>query len=369
MSTATARIPERLLAGWPRSGRASVVGIEAAEEHLCLAQWSVRRNLRVWRAAEVSLAGGLADAGAAARQIRAAAKAAGIAGGPAVCAICTPKVDVFPLTLRAVATESLDEQVAVQAVDRLNCSPDEVVLDYARLPAQMTRDSEHGVSVLVFAVPRALAEGLLRALDRTGFEVERLMTPACALAAALSQPAPAERHVVVFPAHEATSISVVEAGHVLLERILPWSVRGLVGHMHAELDLEVEQCRRLLLQDSTPAGAMGDPFPTGAGNARGSLEAALREILGPFFQDLSREVAGCLGYSDSFLRRARIAGVVLTGPMAGNGLLREFVAKASDLPFVDLEGRDGLPRRGECGTDFACTPAASCALWPREERP
>jgi len=346
----------------------SMVGIDAGEAYLCLAQWSVRGNLRTWRAMEVALAGGSADPGGSARRIRAAAKAADILGGPAVCAICTPKVDVFPLTLRAVASESLDEQVAVQAVDRLNCSPTEVVLDYARLPVEMTRDGEHGVSVLVFAVPRALAEGLLRALDRAGFEVERLMTPACALAAALARSDPGERYVVVFPAHEATSISVVEAGHVLLERILPWSVRGLVGHMHSELDLEEEQCRRLLFQESALAGAAIEPLAAEAPSTRGSLEGALREILGPFFQDLSREVAGCVGYSDSFLRRAQIAGIVLTGPMAGNALLREFVAKASDLPLIELEGRAGLPRRGECGADFACTPAASCALWPQEGR-
>jgi Tfp pilus assembly PilM family ATPase len=277
-------------------------------------------------------------------------------------------VDVFPLTLRAVATESLDNQVATQAIDRLSCAPDEVVIDYARLPVEATRDGEHGVSVLVFAVPRVLAERLLGTLDRAGFEVERLMTPACALAAAVARPDSAERHVVVFPTQEAASISVVENGHVLLERILPWSVRALVGHMHSELDLEEDQCRKLLLQEAVPGDSESGraSAPAGEPGTRGSLESALREILGPFFQDLAREVAGCVGYADSFLRRARIAGIVLTGPMAGNALLREFVAKASELPFVELEGRGGLPRRGECAPDYACTPAASCALWPQE---
>ncbi len=362
MSTTTASAPAMFKALRSRTRRRSLVGIEAAESYVRLAQGQAAGDGRRWRVAEVRLPDGI-TAGGAARQIRSGARAAGIGGAPAVCAVCTPKVDAFPLTLRAVATESLDSQVASQAIDRLNCSPAEVVIDYARLPVEMTRGGEHGVAVMVFAVPRELAEGLLRTLDHAGLEIERLITPACALAAAMARAEWTERHLVVFPSEEATSVSVVQGGHVLLERFLPWSVRGLVAHMRGELDLEEEQCRRLLSQEPEIETGGRD---AGAAGSLDSLASALREILGPFFQDLAREVASCVGYSDSFLLRTKIAGIVLAGPMAGNALLREFVTKASELPLVELEGRGDLPRRGACPPDSTYLPAASCALWPQE---
>ncbi len=367
MSTTTAKLPGRVAGFWRARGAHSPVGVEAGEHHMRIAQWRVRRNLRTWQATGVRLPEGAGNPQKTHKTIRAAMRSAGIAPDRAVCMVCTPRVDVFPLTVRQVPGESLDRLVAKQAIEQLNYPPEEAVIDYARLPAEATRDSDQATSVIVFTAPRALAESLVRTLDRAGCEVERLMTPACALAAALAKGGADERHLVLLPTEEATSVAIVEGGSVLLERILPWSVQGIVGHMRSELDLREDQCRKLLSQEADPGAALIEPAAVGmASGGLGSLEGALREILGPFLQELAREALGCVGYSDSFLRRRRVSGVVLTGPMAGNALLREYIGKASELPFVELEGLAGLPRRGECAEDFVYAPAAGCAVWLEE---
>jgi Tfp pilus assembly PilM family ATPase len=126
------------------------------------------------------------------------------------------------------------------------------VLDYTPLPEWVRRSSEKTVPVLVFSASREVVEGILKKTERLGLRVERLVTPACVLAQQVARSEPETRHLMVATSEEATSISVVQDGHVLLERIIPWSLGRLVDRLRGELDLEERQSRALLARWDLP---------------------------------------------------------------------------------------------------------------------
>jgi Tfp pilus assembly PilM family ATPase len=293
-----------------------------------------------------------------AHALRARARRAGLPTGPAVCTLASPAIDIFPLHLPPGAPAALASQVVAQAQAQISYPLAEAVLDYSLLPEGARRPVSGTVPVLVYAAPLASITNLLRRFEMIGLPVERLLTPAGVLAPRIDAASLEARHLLVATGEEATSVSVVQHGAVLLERILPWGITPLVDRLHTELNLPKDQCRALLGGDG--------PAEPGEAAADLALEGTLQEILGPAFSSLAGETAGCLGYCDSFLHHEPVASVVLCGPLEGYRFLREVLARELELPVrraleaLRLPGPARSPDAGVYATSICC------ALWEEE---
>ncbi len=374
MSTSTASDREARVSVSPAVGRLNAVGVEAGDGWVRCARRQGRGECASWRLSELRL--DMADAQSTrpdSAQLRKQARRGGIPGGRAICALASPGIDIFPLSLEPHEGESLDALVVAQVPGQISYPLSDAVLDYAVLPQRVTRPGS-AAAVLVFCAPRGLVEPLLERLDGLGLRVDRLLTPSCALAPWIGRKTPEERHLLIATGEEASAVAVVQYGQVLLERFLPWGLRDLCTRLQGELGLSPTQCRALLAppqlgmaaeaRDAAPAAgadACGEPGAT-------PLEEALSEILGPSFQQLSREAAGCLAYCDAFLQHEAAADLLLVGPLAGHRALRRFLERDLELPVrsgTESLPLAGWPERTDAGNFVT---AACCALWPEESR-
>jgi Tfp pilus assembly PilM family ATPase len=330
------------------------IGLEVGGGRLRYAQCRGRR--RAWNVGSLAL-----DAG----ELRARVRRVGVPRGPAVCALAAPAIDIFPLHLPAGDRQAIESAVVAQAQAQLSYRLADAVIDYALLPERVRRPGASTVPVLVFAAPRELVVGLLARLETIGLVVERLMTPACVLAPRIGGAAAGGRHVLLATGEQATSISVVQDGAVLLERILPWGTMTLVERLHEELDLPDEQCRALLGVDGPRRGAPGAPAAPAAGGR--PLAGAMQQILGPAFRSLAQEAAGCVGYCDSFLNHEPMASVVIAGPLGHEAMLREILGRELELPVCGALECLHLPGRSPHEDASTYAAAIGGALWSEEE--
>lgn len=283
----------------------------------------------------------------------------------AICALNSPSVEIFPLSLARNESEPFEAQLIRQAQKHLGDQLAESVLDYAELPETVRRPGDEAIPVLVFAAPRDVVEDHLRRLEKAGLEVDRLLTPACAMARRVAAGEPGSRHLLIAASDDATSISVVQEGDVLFERILPWGARKLEERLEAELDLEGRQGHTLLSGESD---VLEQSREEGGGVA--TLErvgGAVGQVLEPEFRMLGREALGCLRFCDTFYRHVTASSIVLTGPLAGNEPLR---ASLEERLGIAIRGRDAglsLPGYPADGDAPQCVTAACCALWKEKK--
>jgi len=218
-----------------------------------------------------------------------------------------------------------------------------------------------GTAVLVFAAPRDLVDGLLRRLEVVGLDVLRLLTPACVLAPRIRREARGERHLLFGTADDATSFAVVEDGHVLMERILPWGYQGLVKRLQDELELDEGNSRRLLTGGHTAAQASDDSANPGPPDT--SIVKSLRQVLEADFKELTSQAASCLSYCDSFFRPAEIVAATIVGPLADCPFLLDALAEDLGLPVRGPDEGLELPGLAAGKGQAAFATPACCALW------
>ncbi|MBN1826699.1 MAG: hypothetical protein JW958_10560 [Candidatus Eisenbacteria bacterium] len=345
----------------------TAVGVEAGDDWIRVASRRGRSGDEAWSFAALGPDGEGSDGGggrSAVRRARDEARRRGVPRGPAVCAISSAAVDIFPLTLRPTDAEPLDAQVVRHARDHLGERIEGAVLDYAVPPEEVWRPGDDAVPALVFAARRDLVDGLLDRLERIGLRADRVVTPACALAPHVDGAASGVRHLLIATGEEATSVSVVENGHVLLERMLPWGFRSLVERLRGELELDDAQSRLLLTAGPGPIAGQDDDEEDAGPD--GAMKGALRQVLEPEYQELAQEASGCLGYANSFFRPAGTAAAILTGPLAESAPLRLFLEEGLGMPVLGPSEGLRLPGFRGSGTAAAFATAAGCALWPGE---
>ena len=284
------------------------------------------------------------------RAQRATLRSAAIATRRVTCAICSPAIEIFPVSFHPRGADTLESLVILNARERLSYPLESAVLDYALLPADVQRAGDDAVSVLIFSAPRLLVETILAQLESLGLQAERIMTPGCFLAPRVKGDREAS-HLVINAGEAASSIAVVQGGTVLLERILPWGMQSLLMHMQAELDLSEQQARALIGQ---PAGA-GSPG-----------ERTLYSILLSPFQELAQEAASCLGYCDSYLQHRAAASCALVGTLGAQPALRSVIEDRLGLPVIGAQQGIHLPGWSP-PAGGPCYATASCAsLWQEE---
>jgi len=257
-----------------------------------------------------------------------------------------------------------------RASEQLGYPLAEAVIDYALLPRAAHRAGSEGVGALVFAAPRNRIQPLLDRFSSAGLAVDRILTPACAVAAGLSGE-PGVRQLVVFSADEATSIAIVQERAVLLERLLPWGLQRLAGRLASELALPIAEARELMARLSNSAQT-GEPAPAGecrgsttgcgpsaSANGTNDLDLAIEQILGPALQEIAQEAAACLGYCDSFLQPLSAADALVLGPLSHLEALHLLLEQ--DLGLAVRQTAPPTTRRGDFGAAFDL--AACCALW------
>ncbi len=332
------------------------IGIEASDAWLHVAQLRPSRKGPQWRYAMTALPAepptGRAQSTMALRDDQDGRQ---IEPGKAFCALCSPAIDVFPLNLKETDSTPLDAAVVSGAKARLSYPIEQAVLDYMTLPDSACR-ANAGKSVLVFSVSRTHVESLLERLDRAGLIVDRIVTPAFAIAHQLAKGGDETRRIVIAAGEDTTSISVIEHGHVLLERIIPWGVQRLAERVGSTLDLDTDHAHELVRGNSETQGPRDE-----------RVEGALKEILMPAFQDLATETSSCLGYCTSFLKHRPIESVLLVGRLSGHADLRSFLQ--DELGLLVSSPRDssdeGVQPRFPLSATHAV--AASCAAWMAEE--
>lgn len=343
MTTLTARLQDL----WSRPKPARGLGVEVGTTWIHVAR---RRRGRPqdWSLDGFPLAPDDFDGSpAAARRLRDRARAAGLPRGECVCALCSPTISIFPLSLPGGRPERLDQLVAGHAEKHLSHPLSDMVLDYSVLPETIRRPGEETTIALVFAVPRSTVEPVMAGLEVIGIEVGRILTPACVLAPGL-RTVVRDRRLVIATGEDATSVSVVEGGDVLLERILAWGRTTLLRRLEADLELEPAHARALL--DRGKAGASLDAD---------SPAGAMREILAPAFRELTGEAAACLSYCGSVFRHAPDGRALVVGTLAGNDPLREAVETELGLSVET----DPDEEEGRFATSIAC------AAWSQEVHP
>jgi len=329
-----------------RGGQRSRLGIEIAGDVLRIAQHLRRGSAGHWMCGDLSLPSQAAAPAAAGRGARCAPAAAGcrFSGGRATAVCTSPLIDVFPLNLERDDDAPVAQRVVEQARDRLDYPIEEAVLDFSLLPPVVQRPGDEHLTVLVYTAPRQLIEHWVATLDRFDWYVDCLLTPACVLAPRIEHPLRDARHLVISIAGVATSLSVVQFGEVLLERILPWGAQGLVERLQVELDLSAAQSERLL-QQSDPA-------------------STVQEILTPLFAELVQEADGCLAYCDAYFSPTTTTSLLLVGTLAAHPALQRFFDREMGLPRRDPT--QGLRLPGDEGVDPAFAPAVCSALWEPE---
>lgn len=171
----------------------------------------------------------------------------------------------------------------------------------------------------MYACERDRVLALVGVFEDAGLEVLHVDTPGNVWARAVGRRS-AERHVVLATSETATSLSVVEAGCPLIERILPWGRRPLVERIGRALGLSDERAGRILRDTSTLGGA----------------DAAVQDILMPAFQELAKELATSVGYSTSFLTNRPAASILVGGSVAPLAALADAFAPVLALPVRDL---------------------------------
>jgi len=329
-----------------RGGQRSRLGIEIAGDSLRIAQHLRRGAAERWRCGELSLPSPTAAPAAAGRRARRAPATAGsrFRAGRATAVCTSPLIDVFPLNLERDDDAPVAQRVVEQARDRLDYPIEEAVLDFNLLPPAVQRPGDDDLTVLVYAAPRALIEHWVASLDHLNWYVDCLITPGCVLAPRIEHPLRDARHLVISIAGIATSLSVVQFGEVLLERILPWGEQGLLERLQAELDLSTAQSERLL-QQSDPA-------------------ATVQEILAPLFTELVQEADGCLAYCDAYFSPTTTTALLLVGSLAAHAALQRFLERELGLPRRDAT--QSLQLLGGEEIDPAFAAAACGALWEPE---
>jgi Tfp pilus assembly PilM family ATPase len=352
--------------GYLARGTEEFIGMEAERTSTRWARLRSHAGRQLWSLATLPVSPEDSRTDARADQHdRAALKRLGGSGRPVVCAVTSPGIDIFPLEFRAADAGSVESLVVSHAQRQISRPLEELVLDYSPLPESVRRPNEDTVAVLVYSAPRRLVDSVLREIDRLGLEAERFITPACALAPHLADGEAGARHLLIHTAMEATSVSVVQQAHVLLERILPWGVRRLSGRLAAALDLEESRCEGFLTPDPSRHDPSGPESPPEQ-DAR-PIDSLVTEVLAPAFQELAREAATSLDYCDSVLRHVPTAGVVLVGPLASHADFRKILRTELNLPIRGLEDGmrlHGLEKEPE-GVSYAA--AAGCALWSDPE--
>lgn len=366
MSISMAKLRPGLFATNRRGKVRSRVGIDVDDGGVRLAQFGGSQAEQVWHTTSlVFRQGGLADLKLAPERLRRESRAAGIEAQPAVCAITSPVVDLFPLNVTVTQNKPIELSVVTQVREQLSYPIEEAVIDFAVLPKHVRRAGSNAVPVLAFAMPRGISERILSTLDRANLMLTQLVTPACVLGPAVQRKEPEARHLILATSERATSVSVAQDGHVLLERILPWSLMSLIDRLRSDLDLNEQRCRSLLT-DGSKASAGWDATVSRDGSDD-PIDAALNDILGPALLELGQEATSCIGYCNSFLSHKEISSVLLVGCLASYEPLVTSLRQSLELPIV--RAHEGLGLSGwsdEDGMGRYAT-AAACVLWEEKE--
>ncbi|MFH1843024.1 MAG: hypothetical protein ABIF77_07425 [bacterium] len=347
----------------------SLIGIEAGVASARVAARQQRGRSETWLLSALDLDSSPILARGDPPTRAAAPGAKSVVHGSAICALNSDAVNVFPLSLRPTESQPLEQLMVNQARDHLGEKLEDLVIDYSVVPEAVRRPGNDDVTVLVFAVSNTVVNELLHKLQQVRLEVDRLLTPACVLAPWVARADDQERHLLFATAEEATSVAIVQHGHVLLERLVPWGIGRLVERMRQELALSDGQCRLLLDPPwLSPAGSEGESdFESQTDSPVISTADTLRRILEPDFQELARQAAGCLGYCDSYYRPAEIVAATVVGPMAEFSPLQEVLKTSLGIPARGPEEGLTLPAVVDQNDTASYTTAACCALWPERQ--
>lgn len=353
----------------PRSGGGgATLGVEAGDSWLRIACYQAGKGQNGWVMAGIDWGAGNADDGSGGKQLLGDQLGdMKLPRVPAVCAINSLAVEIFPLSLKPSETDSLDALVIRQAQKHLGDQLTESVLDYAVLPEEVRRQGDNAIPVLVFAAPEKGVEEHLTRFEKAGVEVSRLLTPACAMAGRVADARSDTRHLLIATSDEATSISVVQNADVLFERILPWGSRKLEERLTAELDLEGGQGHVLLASEEGTALSRAN----GEGGGVATLErvgGAVGQVLEPEFEMLGREALGCLRFCDTYYRHVTASSAVLAGSLAGNEPLRRSLEENLSISFRAADEGLSIPGYSSGGQSPEYATAACCALW-KEKAP
>jgi Tfp pilus assembly PilM family ATPase len=276
-------------------------------------------------------------------------------------------VEIFPLDVQGADDAALEAQVVDNARRHLSYPIEKAVLDYSVMSDHVQRPGDDKTAVLVFAAHREIVDRSLQGIEQIGLNAARIVTPACALARRIASVESKSRLIVIYTAEESTSVSVVQNGEVLLERILSWGTESLSRRLQADLNLDEEKCRRLLNQESRSETA--EPQRVVRDETLNPYMGVFGDVMAPAFQELAGAASSCVGFCNSVLRHEAISSILLLGSMAGNKELRKFLEQELELTVRDVEhGMDlaGLEKGAEAASYAA---AACCALWPEEESP
>ena len=366
MSTSTASVHKGMFVKARRGQVRSRIGIDVDDGGMRLAQLAGTPEEQTWQTTSLLFRqGGLTEFRLSPDRLRQESRAGGLAPAPAICAITSPIIDLFPLNVPVTPNKPIELAVVAQVREQLSYPLEEAVIDFAILPKNVRRAGSNAIPVLAFALPRGISESLLRVLDSAKLTLTQLVTPACVLGPAVRRMESEARHLIIATSERATSISVAQDGHVLLERILPWSLMTLVDRLRAELGLSDQRCRSMLMGGT--AASPGWEATLSRDGSDDPVKAALNDILGPVLLELSQEASGCIGYCNSFLSHKEISSVLLVGCLAAYEPLIETLRQGLDLPVIRAHEGLGFPGWGSHEGLERYATAAACALWEDEE--
>ncbi len=286
----------------------------------------------------------------------------GFQPGPAFGSLLSTELEVFPLIITHKKHLSLESQIISLAGDNLSYPISQAVIDYVEIPSDVRRPGESTTPVLVYAAPLSLTTNIAQSLDSAGLPMSSLMTPACSLTRPINDLYPNERHVVIMSSQMATSVSIMQNGHVLLERFLSWSLKDLFSRLRDELDLSHAQCEMLLAGDfrtSQPEVSNEDEPESGPG-----LDNSINEILATNLQELAHEAAQCISFCNSQLVSHVVSRVLLCGLIAEQNIISDFLSNNLSLPceqFIPATPASNSGNVSEIDHEYAL--AASNALW------
>lgn len=192
---------------------------------------------------------------------------------------CLPdrKTFVKRITLRVSPGDpSLAQRVAEEFPQHIPFNPDEVFLDWCRLPGKQPREA----NVLIAAAPKALTLRYIETIEKAGLIVEALEMESIAIARSLfPSQLPTETLLIVDLGGTRTTVIGISQATVLFSSSLPFS--GML------LTRTITQSLHLSLMDAERAKAL---YGLARDRAKGSISRALQRPLLDFVTQLKEIV-------------------------------------------------------------------------------
>ncbi len=353
------KLPLQLLnriRGWVSAGRAETfpIGLHMGTHHLSMVQMqrSAGRTPAIRAAVALEYGCPLADLQERPQELKTLVQRA-LDGQPFKgkrVVACMPgnQVKIQLVNYSVTKGESDAEAIMREMRERMNASPDGVLVDWLQVRQENVRDQQK--EAIVAMADRKQVTAYLDLLSGAGLRIDVLDIGPIALTRLMSW---VIRDNVQFPPSQllinfgtsASYLTVVWGRRLMLDRGIEFSQQRLVSRVSTLLEMADNEARQLLFKYGFAADNAND--------AEHDITQALREVLHPEFTALAAEIRKTLIYVGSKTRGRTVDAIYLIGSIARCPGLAEMLGNLLSIPVEVLDPFKVFPHRQDQKDKFS----------------